>query len=70
MNSWILLNDPTPPMSDESAIINEPSGSASNVKRESDVNTVAVSSVLPSLLFEATMENTAKARIGEAICEM
>jgi hypothetical protein len=57
-------------MRDDSAMISEPSGSVSKVKRESDVNTVAVLSVPPPLLFEATMENTAKARIGETIGEM
>lgn len=57
-------------MSAESAIISELRGSASRVKSESDVNTVAVSSVLAPLLFAASIENTAKARIGETIGEM
>ena len=70
MNSWILLKDPMPPIRAESAIISEPSGSVSKVKREREVNTVAVSSVFPSLPFWATMENTAKARIGDTIGEI
>jgi hypothetical protein len=57
-------------MRDESAIISEPSGSVSKVKRERDVNTVAVSSVFSPLAFWATRENTANAKMGDTIGEM
>ena len=57
-------------MSDESAIISEPSGSVSKVNREREVKTVAVSSVLLPSLSRAITEKTANARIGEAMGEM
>lgn len=63
------LNEPTPPMRADNAIISELRGSARSVKRDSEVNTFAVSSVLPPLLFAASMENTAKARIGDTMGE-
>ena len=69
MNSWIRLNEPTPPMSDINAIISELSGSARSVKRDNEVKTVAVSSVLVPRLFSARRENTVKARIGETMGE-
>jgi hypothetical protein len=69
MNSWIRLNDPTPPMSAESAMMRELNGSARSVKSEREVKTLAVSSVLAPLLFAASTENTAKARMGERIGE-
>lgn len=68
--SWILLKEPIALISDESAIMREPSGSERSVKSESDVNTFAVSSVLVLLPFCARTENTAKARTGDAIGEM
>jgi hypothetical protein len=40
------------------------------VKRESDVKTVAVSKVLAPPLFAASIEKTAKARIGDTIGDM
>lgn len=69
-NSCILWNDPTPPISDESAIISEPRGSVSRVKRDRDVNTVAVSKLPPPFLFLAIIEKTAKAKIGDTIGDM
>jgi hypothetical protein len=69
INSWILLNEPTPPMSADRANMRELRGSARSVKRESEVKTVAVSRVLWSFLA-ASIENTAKARIGDTIGEM
>jgi hypothetical protein len=69
MNSWIRLKDPTPPISDDNATMSELRGSARRVKRESDVKTFAVSSVLAPLLFAARRENTVKARIGDTIGE-
>lgn len=57
-------------MSAESAIISELRGSARSVNRDSDVKTVAVSSVSSPLLFAARIEKTAKARIGDTIGEM
>ena len=57
-------------MRDERAIMSEPRGSVSNVKRERDVKTVAVSRLLPPSLFLAMIEKTAKAKIGDAIGEM
>ena len=69
-NSCILWNDPTPPMSDESAMISDPRGSVSRVKRERDVNTVAVSKLPPSYLLLAMIEKTAKAKIGDTIGDM
>jgi hypothetical protein len=57
-------------MSAERAIISELSGSARSVNRDSDVKTVAVSSVLEPLLFAASIENTAKARMGDTIGEI
>jgi hypothetical protein len=57
-------------MSADSAMMSELRGSARSVKRDSDVNTVAVSSVLVPLLFAASIENTANARIGDIIGEM
>ena len=57
-------------MSDDRAMIKEPSGSVSNVNNERDVKTVAVSSELsPSRSF-AMIEKTAKARMGETMGEM
>jgi hypothetical protein len=70
MNSWILLNEPTPPISADNAIIRELSGSARSVNRESDVKTVAVSRVLEPSFLAASIENTAKARIGDTIGEI
>ena len=69
-NSWILLNDPTPPMSAESAMMRELRGSARSVKSDKDVKTVAVSSVLAPLLLAATSENTVKARMGDTMGEI
>jgi hypothetical protein len=46
------------------AMIREPRGSESRVKRESEVNTLAVSKVAPLPLFFARMVKTAKVRIG------
>lgn len=56
-------------MSDINAIISELSGSARSVKRDNEVKTVAVSSVLVPRLFSARRENTVKARIGETMGE-
>jgi hypothetical protein len=70
MNSCILLNDPTPPISADNAMMSELRGSARRVKRESDVKTVAVSKVLAPPLFAASIEKTAKARIGDTIGDM
>ena len=57
-------------MSEDRAMIKEPSGSVSNVNNERDVKTVAVSSELsPSRSF-AMIEKTAKARMGETMGEM
>jgi hypothetical protein len=57
-------------MSADNAIIKELRGSARRVKRDSDVKTVAVSNVLPPLLFAASSENTMNARMGETMGEM
>jgi hypothetical protein len=57
-------------MSADNAIISELRGSARSVKRDRDVNTVAVSSVLPPSLFAASMENTANARMGDTMGEI
>jgi hypothetical protein len=57
-------------MSADNAIMRELRGSARRVKSDRDVNTVAVSSVLPPSLFAASIENTANARIGDTIGEM
>jgi hypothetical protein len=70
MKSCIRLNEPTPPINEDNAIISELSGSASSVNKESDVKTVAVSRVLAPLLLAASIENTAKARIGDTIGDM
>lgn len=56
-------------MSDINAIISELSGSAKSVKRDKEVKTVAVSSVLVPPLFSARRENTVKARMGDTIGE-
>jgi hypothetical protein len=56
-------------MSADRAMMSELRGSARSVKRESEVNTVAVLRVLSSL-FAASIENTAKARMGDTIGEM
>jgi hypothetical protein len=53
----------------DNAMIRELRGSARSVKRDSEVNTLAVSSVLLLSLFAASMENTAKARIGDTMGE-
>jgi len=47
-------------------IIMAPSGSDKRVKREREVNTLAVSRVFPLPLFRANMEKTANVRIGAA----
>jgi len=63
------LNDPTPPMSEDNAMMSEPRGSVSNVKRDKEVNTVAV--LKPPLSpFREIRENTANAKIGDTMGEM
>lgn len=57
-------------MSDERAMMSEPRGSVSRVKRDKDVKTVAVSSVLLPPLFCAITEKTANARMGDAMGEI
>jgi hypothetical protein len=47
-------------------IMRELSGSASNVNKDSEVKTLAVSSVSLPPLFRATTEKTANVRIGAA----
>jgi hypothetical protein len=69
-NSWILLKDPTPPMSDERAMMSDPNGSVRSVNSEREVKTVAVSSVLPPSVFFAMTEKTANARMGDTIGEI
>jgi hypothetical protein len=56
------LKEPIPPISEESAIISELSGSVNREKSDKDVKTVAVSSVSDP---RARAENTANASIGE-----
>jgi hypothetical protein len=70
MNSWILWKEPMPPINDERAIMSEPRGSESSVNRESEVKTLAVSSVLVPSLCWARTENTANARTGDTIGEI
>jgi hypothetical protein len=57
-------------MSDERAMMSEPSGSVSRVNKDREVKTVAVSSAALPSLFCAMTEKTAKARIGDAMGEM
>jgi hypothetical protein len=51
------------------AMMRDPSGSVNNEKRESDVNTLAVSSVFPPPPFLASIEKTANVKIGDATGE-
>lgn len=64
------MNDPTPPMSEESAMMRDPRGSVRSVNSEREVKTVAVSSVLWPPLFCAMIEKTANAKMGDTIGEM
>lgn len=64
------MNDPTPPIKEERAMMSDPSGSVRSVNSESEVKTVAVSRVLLPSLFCAMIEKTANARIGDTIGEM
>lgn len=57
-------------MSADNAMMSELRGSERRVKSDKDVKTVAVSSVLDPSPFAASMENTAKARMGDTIGEM
>jgi len=51
-------------------MMSDPNGSDNKVKRDRDVNTFAVSSVVVPSLFCAKIENTAKVRIGDATGEI
>ena len=64
--SCIRWKLPTEPINVASAIISEPRGSERSVKRDKEVNTRAVSSVVSPLL-RAITEKTVKVNIGAVI---